>query len=120
MAEFAYQDPFPLEGDDATYRHLSPDFVSVAEFDGQEVLKVDPEGLATLAREAMRDVSFLLRPAHLEQVAAILEDPEASPNDRGVALAMLRNAEVATRSICAGRLFPEFFSSYMVRGMVWE
>jgi fumarate hydratase class I len=95
MAEVAYQDPYPLTTDDTQYRLLTGDHVAVAEFDGAEVLKVDPEGLTRLAREAMRDASFLLRPAHLEQVAAILDDPEASDNDRGVALAMLRNAEVA-------------------------
>ncbi|MFC1791452.1 fumarate hydratase [Gemmatimonadota bacterium] len=99
MADFAYQDPFPLQGDDTTYRPLTSDYVSVAEFDGQEVLKVDPEGLTYLAREAMREVSFLLRAKHLEQVAAILDDPDASPNDRGVALAMLRNAEVAAEGV---------------------
>jgi fumarate hydratase class I len=96
MPRFQYQDPFPLAKDDRTrYRRLTTDRVSVAEFDGQEVLRVDPELLTLLAREAMRDVSFLLRTSHLEQVAAILEDPEASANDRGVALAMLKNAEVA-------------------------
>jgi fumarate hydratase class I len=99
MADFAYTDPYPLSADDTTYRHLTSDHVSVSEFDGQEVLKVDPEGLTALAKEAMRDVSFLLRTKHLEQVAAILEDPDASPNDRGVALAMLRNAEVAAEGI---------------------
>jgi len=99
MAEFSYQDPYPLAGDDTTYRHLTSEYVSVAQFDGKEVLKVDPEGLTLLAREAMRDVSFLLRPSHLEQVAAILDDPESSPNDRGVAMAMLRNAEVSAEGI---------------------
>ena len=85
MSEFAYQEPFPLQGDDATYQHVSSDYVSVVDFDGQSVLKVDPEALTVLAREAMRDASFLLRTPHLEQVAAILDDPEASQNDRGVA-----------------------------------
>ncbi len=99
MADFAYQEPFPLIGDDAAYRHLTTDHVSVGTFDGQEVLKVDPQALTTLAKEAMRDASFLLRTKHLEQVAAILDDPEAGPNDRGVALAMLRNAEVAADGI---------------------
>ena len=99
MAEFAYQDPFPLHNDDTTYRHLTSEYVSVSGFDGHEILKVDPRGLAHLAREAMKDVSFLLRPKHLEQVAAILDDPEASANDRGVALAMLRNAEVAAEGV---------------------
>ena len=96
MSEFTYQDPFPMASDDATsYRLLTTDHVSVTSFDGKEVLKIDPEGLTLLAREAVRDVSFLLRTSHLEQVAAILKDPEASANDRGVALAMLKNAEVS-------------------------
>jgi len=99
MAEFAYQDPYPLSDDDTTYRHVTSEFVSVAEFDGKEILKVDPAALTRLAREAMRDASFRLRPKHLEQVAAVLSDPEASPNDRGVAMAMLRNAEVAAEGV---------------------
>ncbi len=99
MADFQYQDPFPMMGDPTTYRHLSSDHVSVADFDGKEILRVEPEALSTLARAAMRDVSFLLRPAHLKQVASILDDPESSDNDRGVALAMLRNAEVAAQGV---------------------
>jgi fumarate hydratase class I len=96
MAEFKYHAPFPVSPDETRYRLLTKDHVSIAEFEGEQVLRIDPEGLTTLAREAMRDASFLLRPAHLEQVAAILDDPEASDNDRNVALAMLRNAEVAS------------------------
>jgi fumarate hydratase, class I len=99
MPEFAYQDPFPLQPDTTKYRLLSKDLVSVNRFDGAEVLKVAPEALALIAREALRDVSFLLRSAHLEKVAAILSDPEASNNDRGVALAMLRNAEVSANFV---------------------
>ena len=94
-----YQDPYPIGPDKTKYRLLTKDFISVARFEGSEILKVDPEGLAFLANQAMRDVSFLLRPAHLEQIAAILSDPEASPNDRGVAIAMLRNAEVASQFV---------------------
>ncbi|MCI0416848.1 fumarate hydratase [bacterium] len=97
--EFKYQDPFPITREDTRYRLLTKDHVSVATFDGQEILKVHPESLVLVANEAFRDVSFLLRTAHLEKVAAILKDPEASPNDRGVALAMLRNAEVAANGI---------------------
>ena len=96
---FQYQEPFPLAKDETKYRLLSSEGVSVATFDGKEILKVDPEGLAFLAHQALRDVSFLLRPEHLEQVAAILADPEASPNDRGVAVALLRNAEVAANFV---------------------
>ncbi|MEN8151835.1 MAG: fumarate hydratase [Planctomycetota bacterium] len=99
MADFTYYEPFPLGKDETVYRHVTGEHVTVAEFDGNEVLKVEPEALTRLAREAMRDVSFMLRTPHLTQVAAILEDPEASPNDRGVALAMLRNAEVAAEGM---------------------
>jgi fumarate hydratase class I len=99
MPEFSYQDPFPLGKDTTKYRLLTKEYVSTAKFDGKEVLKVDPEGLAYLSHQALRDVSFLLRPAHLEQVAAILGDPQASPNDRGVTIALLRNAEVAAKFI---------------------
>jgi len=99
MPEFVYKDPSPLAGDKTRYRRLTANHVSVARFEGQEVLKVEPDALTTLAREAMRDASFLLRTEHLEQVAAILDDPEASDNDRGVALAMLRNAEVSAELV---------------------
>ena len=93
--EFHYQDPFPLGPDSTKYRLLANEGVSVAEFEGKPVLKVDPEALALLANAAMRDVSFMLRVEHNESVAKILSDPEASANDKGVAVAMLRNAEVA-------------------------
>jgi len=97
--EAVWQDPFPLAKDDTEYRAVAKDHVQVARFEGQEVLKVAPEALSLLARQAMRDVSFLLRPAHLAQVAAILDDPEASDNDRAVALAMLRNAEESAHMV---------------------
>jgi fumarate hydratase class I len=97
--EFVYQDPFPLGADDTEYRLLSKEGVSVSHFEGKEMLKVEPEVLAYVAHQAMRDTSFLLRPKHLEQVAAILDDPEASPNDRYVALTLLKNAEVAAEGI---------------------
>ena len=99
MPEFSYQDPFPLGKDTTKYRLLTKEYVSTAKFDGKEILKVDPEGLAFLSHQALRDVSFLLRPEHLEQVASILGDPQASPNDRGVTIALLRNAEVAAKFI---------------------
>jgi fumarate hydratase class I len=76
---------------------LTKDHVGVADFGGEKILKIEPEGLTLLAAQAMRDVSFLLRARHNEQVARILDDPEASPNDRGVAIAMLRNAEVSAK-----------------------
>ena len=94
---FKYQDPFPLGPDSTKYRLISKDGVSVATFDGKEVLKIDPSVLTLLANQAMRDVSFLLRPEHNAMVARILADPEASMNDKGVAIAMLRNAEVSAK-----------------------
>jgi fumarate hydratase class I len=94
---FEYKDPFPLAKDTTKYRLLTKEGVSVATFDGQEVLKVEPSALTRLAKEAMREVSFFLRAEHNEQVAKILSDPEASPNDKGVALAFLKNAEIAAR-----------------------
>jgi fumarate hydratase, class I len=99
MPEFVYQDPLPIEKDSTSYRLLTKDYVSVAKFEGQEILKVDPAALTLLANVAIRDVSFLLRRAHLEKVAAILKDPKASDNDRYVALAMLRNADTAAKGI---------------------
>jgi fumarate hydratase class I len=97
--EFFYQDPFPLSQDDTPYRLLSKEYVSVTRFDGKEILKIEPEALTFLANEAIRDVSFLLRTPHLKKVAAILKDPEASDNDRFVALAMLRNADTSSKGI---------------------
>ncbi|HWO41654.1 MAG TPA: fumarate hydratase [Candidatus Eisenbacteria bacterium] len=97
--EFVYQEPFPLEKDDTPYRLLTKEYISIGRFEGAEILKIEPEALAYLANEAMRDVSFLLRSGHLEKVAAILKDPQASDNDRFVALAMLRNADTAAKGI---------------------
>jgi fumarate hydratase class I len=99
IPQFVYQDPLPLGKDTTNYRLLTRDHVSVAQFDGKDILKIEPEALTFLANEAIRDVSFLLRTAHLEKVAAILKDPEASANDRYVALAMLRNAETSSKGI---------------------
>ncbi len=96
---FRYQKPFPLAADTTTYRHLTSEFVAVEDFGGTPVLRIEPEALTYLSRVALRDVSFLLRPAHLEQVAAILDDAEASANDRTVALTLLRNAEVAAHGV---------------------
>ncbi len=101
MTEFIYQNPFPLDRDQTDYRFIegSEGFVTTDRFQDQEILVVRPEGLAELARMAMHDVSFFLRPEHNRQVAAILEDPEASDKDRAVALAMLRNAEIAAHGV---------------------
>ena len=96
---FVYQDPLPLGSDETEYRLLSREGVSTTAFEGREILKVAPEALAFLAQHAFHDTSFFLRPAHLEQVAAILQDPEASENDRYVALTLLKNAEIAAQGI---------------------
>ena len=96
MPEFVYQDPFPTGPDTTKYRLLTSEYVSTTTFEGRAILKIAPEALTHLAREAFRDVSFLYRAKHLEKVAAILDDPEASPNDRTVALTLLRNAVVAS------------------------
>ncbi|MBI2991013.1 MAG: fumarate hydratase, partial [Deltaproteobacteria bacterium] len=97
--EFIYQDPFPLEKDGTKYRLLTREHVSVSRFEGREILKVEPEALTLIAGEGLRDISFLLRTAHLEKVAAILKDPQASDNDRYVALTMLRNADISSKGI---------------------
>jgi fumarate hydratase class I len=99
MADFKFQDSF-IHGEDKTpYRKLSGEHVSTAEFEGQTLLKVEPEALTLLAAQAYRDVSHLFRPGHLAQLRRILEDPEASDNDRFVALEMLRNAEISAEMV---------------------
>lgn len=95
--EFKYQPMFPLGADDTEYYLLTKDFVSVGEFEGHPILKVEKEGLTRMAQQAFRDVSFLLRRSHNLQVAKILNDPEASENDKYVALTFLRNAEVSVK-----------------------
>ncbi len=96
---FFYQNPFPLAKDDTEYYLLSSDYVSVANFDGEEVLKVDPKALTLLAKQAFHDASFMLRASHQAQVAAILADDEASKNDKYVALQFLRNSEIAAKGV---------------------
>lgn len=96
---FFYQAPFPLTEDDTEYYLLSSDFVSTAEFEGQEILKIQPEALTLMAQQAFHDTSFMLRKSHQQQVAAILDDPEASENDRYVALQFLRNSEIAAKGV---------------------
>ena len=95
MPDFTYAPHLQLGDDTTSYRKLSSDFVSTFEADGKTFLKVDPEALRLLAREAMKDVSFYLRPAHLDKVANILKDPEATDNDRYVAATLLKNAMIA-------------------------
>ncbi len=95
--EFHYQPMFPLGEDTTEYYLLTKDHVSVGEFEGKPILKIEKEGLTKMANAAFRDVSFMLRRSHNLQVAKILSDPEASDNDRYVALTFLRNAEVAVK-----------------------
>ena len=95
--EFKYAPMFQTGKDDTEYYLLSKEHVSVGDFEGKPILKVEPEALTLMINQAFRDVSFLLRRAHNEQVAKILTDPEASDNDKYVALTFLRNAEVAAK-----------------------
>ena len=102
MSEFRYQEMFPLGASDTPYRKLTGDYVSSVQADGREVLKVAPEGLSLIAAQAMRDIAHLLRPGHLQQLASILDDPEASDNDRFVAFDLLKNANIAAGMVLPG------------------
>src|SRR5246127_1980605 len=99
MPEFAYTDLLPLGEDTTPYRLVTSEGVSTFEADGRTFLKVEPEALRRLAAEAMHDISHYLRPAHLAQLRSILDDPEASPNDRFVALDLLKNAAIAAGGV---------------------
>ncbi|MFI4987665.1 MAG: fumarate hydratase [Alphaproteobacteria bacterium] len=101
MSEFAYQELFPLGEDATVYRKLGADHVSTTSFEGRRMVKVAPEALTELAAEAFHDISHLLRPGHLRQLRTIIDDPEASDNDRFVAYDLLKNAVIA-----AGRVLP--------------
>ncbi len=94
---FQYQDPFPLGKDSTVYRCLSRSGATLEKQGGRDILKVSPEALVLLAREALNDVNFYFRSEHLSQVAKILQDPEASDNDRFVAMTMLQNAVIAAK-----------------------
>ena len=96
---FFYQDPFQLGPDTTEYELITSEHVSLSEFEGKPVLKIAPEALTLLAAEAIKSINFTLRASHLAQVAAILDDPEASENDRMVALMLLKNAEIAAHGI---------------------
>ena len=98
-APFHFQELFELGADDTEYRLLTKEHVSVKPFHGHEILCVEPEALTLLASQAFHDINFFLRPKHLKQVAAILDDPEASDNDRMVALTMLKNADVSSAGV---------------------
>src|SRR5664279_2325011 len=97
MAEFIYEKPFQIERDTTSYRLLTNRYVTEVEEGGRKVLIIDPKGLEMLAKEAVSDLSFFLRTSHLEKLAAILEDPEATDNDRFVAYMMLRNTVISSK-----------------------
>ena len=96
---FHYQEPFPLAKDETEYYFLTKEGISIAEFEGKQILKIAPEVLTKLAKVCFHDCSFLLRTEHHELVAKILSDSEASQNDKYVALTMLRNAEISAKGI---------------------
>jgi fumarate hydratase class I len=102
MSDFSYQDLFPLGPDTTTYRKLTSDHVSTFEAAGRTFLQVEPEAIRLLTAEAIRDISHLLRPGHLQQLRNILDDPEASANDRFVALDLLKNACIAAGFVLPG------------------
>jgi len=97
MPEFIYEKPFQIEKDTTKYRLLTKDFVKIVEADGRKILKVDPNGLELLAKTAVEDLSFYLRTSHIQKLAAIIDDPEATDNDRFVAYEMLRNSVISSK-----------------------
>jgi len=99
LNDFVYHELLPVGEDDTPYRHLTGDYVSTGTFEGREILKVDTAGLSLLADQAIRDSAHLLRPEHLAQLRKILDDPEASDNDRFVAMEMLKNANISAGGI---------------------
>lgn len=99
MSKYVHHETFPLGEDTTPYRLLTSDYVSTTEFEGRTVLKVAPEALTLLAEQAIHDTQHLLRPAHLAQLQKIMEDPEASDNDRFVALEFLKNANISASGV---------------------
>ena len=99
MNDYIHHELISLGEDETPYRHLTADYVSTATFEGNEILKVDREGLTLVADQAIRDSAHQLRPGHLAQLRQIFDDPEASDNDRFVALEMLKNANIAAGGV---------------------
>ena len=99
MPEFEFTEILPLGADDTTYRLISTEGVSTFDTPEGTFLKVSPEAITLLTETAMKDIAHLLRPAHLKQLASILTDPEASDNDRFVALDLLKNANIAAGGV---------------------
>lgn len=96
---FVWQELFVQSKESTEYELLSNQHVTVTELDGEEVIKVAPEALTLLAQQAFYEASFFLRSGHLKQIASILHDPQASSNDKYVALQLLRNAEVSAKGV---------------------
>ncbi|MDH5753393.1 MAG: fumarate hydratase, partial [Deltaproteobacteria bacterium] len=99
MTEFAYEPMYSLGEDRTSYRLLTDKYVSTGTFEGSRILKVEPEALVELARQGFSDINFFFRTSHLESLRAILDDPEASGNDRYVALTMLKNAVISAGGV---------------------
>ena len=99
MNDYTHHKMFPLSEADTPWRKLSEDYVKTADFEGRTLLKIEPEALSLLAEEAFKDISHLLRPEHLTQLAKILDDPESSDNDRFVALDLLKNANISAGGV---------------------
>ena len=99
MPDFAYHEMFPLGPDDTPYRKITSDHVAVESFNGADMLSVAPEALRALSEEAFGDIAHFLRPGHLKQLRAILDDPEASSNDRFVALDLLKNVNISAGGV---------------------
>ncbi len=97
--EFKFNEMFPLGKERTEYHLLTKDYVSVSQFEGEEVLKVDPKGLRLLAKQAMHDIAFMLRPEHNDMVAKVLNVPESSANDRAVAITILLHAEISAKGV---------------------
>ena len=101
--ELNYRDLLPLEGPDTTeYRLITTEGVNTVDLGGRQFLEVSDEAITALTSEAMRDIAHLLRPSHLQQLADILDDDDASPNDRFVATELLKNATIAAGGILPG------------------
>ncbi len=99
MSDYVHYPMFTLGAEDTPWRKLTGNFVETAAFEGETVLKIDPQALTLLTAEAFKDISHLLRPRHLDQLAMILDDPESSDNDRFVALDLLKNANIAAGGV---------------------
>lgn len=99
MADFAYADMLPIGPDTTPYRLVTTEGIRTVDAGGRSFLEVEPEVLRLLTFEAIRDIQHLLRPGHLRQLRAIIDDPEASPNDRFVALDLLKNANVSAGGV---------------------